>query len=446
MGRKCTLGKNRLTIIKIPGKVTNPMKALLNSLTLLSFTALFTGVTYADTIIVDDDGGSGVDFTNVQAAIDSASHDDVIIIRQGSYSGFVLDLGLTLLGSEADHSSVITGDVLITGIPNPKKAVLTGLRMQRVALNLNNGHVILDSLIIEPQFTTTAALSVNDSVDVRMYQTTVTIPNTTSPPAGNGVQVVNSRFEAIDSNITGSAGFSSSCSNAGDGAAGLWASGGSILSAFQTECAGGRGGDTSDFCEWQDPYGGDGGDGMYIRGGSSVVVAGPDTNNIAGGDAGYGPCTFGCTNDGSTGFGVYLLGDSSLRHSGVALSSAVAADGSTIDQASPADPYLERLGILQHGSQQTFWVYGTPGDTVTFYLGRAPTITVDPTQVMDDLVSHERAYNLGTIPFSGKKKFTFNIPIWFPEAFTFFVQAATTDSGGNRLLTNSMPIVLRKLP
>lgn len=405
------------------------------------------GLAQADIFVVDDDGGAGVDYTDIQAAIDGANHGDVVIVNPGNYAGFVLDRGLTLLGAEASDTSVITSHATISNVPNPRRAILTGFRMESLSVTGSSGHVILDSLVIQPTSAIGAALSVGNCADVRVYESTVrathNIPSITS---GNGVQVVASRFEAINSSFTGGSGSDSGCSsNAGHGGTGLWSSNSSKLAVFQTDCLGGRGGDAPDFCEWEDPSGGNGGDGLYLRGSSSALLAGPDTIGITEGDGGYGDCFPFCF-DGWAGDGMTVEGSSTVRYSGVQISSQDIAAGSGVDPATPNDPYLERFGTLQAGRQQTFWVYGDPGDQVTFYIGRAPTVTVDPTQFMDDLVSHQRSYNLGTIGASGRKQFLFTIPSWFPTAFDFYVQSATTNGSGQRTLTNSIPMVLRYLP
>jgi hypothetical protein len=394
---------------------------------------------------IDDGGGAGIDFTDIQPAIDAASGGDILIIHPGSYSGFNLGKNLTLLGSEASDTSVVTGHVTISGLPGPTRAVLTGLRLQTLDVISNNGPVILDSLKLTPSTAGTGVVKVSNCSDVRMYQCTVTGPYSQMQQGSNAVEVVASRFEVVDSILRGANGTQVGCDGTGgNGGTALWCATGSIISAFQSNCYGGAGGDTEQFCEWTDPLGGDGGDGMFLRGGSTGVIAGSNMTRIEHGREGYGD-TFPTFNDGYPGHGLSLAGGSTVRYSGVNVTTTQAQPGSTITLGVPADPFLERTGTLQAGRKQTFWINGTPGDQVTFFLGRSPIVAVDGAQEMDNLVTHERAYNLGAIPATGRLKFEFTIPTFFPTAFSFFSQAEVTTASGSRL-TNSLPIVLRYLP
>ena len=83
---------------------------------------LFAQVLMATTYVVDQ-SGSG-DYTDIQSAIDAATHGDIIIVKAGTYSAFNtngLD-NLTIQGSGADQTFVYntgTGDaVTISGSPN----------------------------------------------------------------------------------------------------------------------------------------------------------------------------------------------------------------------------------------------------------------------------------------------------------------------------------------
>ncbi len=414
--------------------------ALAGLLLSLSSTSALAGQTWW----IDDSGGAGIDFTDIQPAINAASAGDLLIVHPGTYSGFNLGKNLTIMGFNVNHTSVVNGTVTIANLTSPGRAVLTGLRLKAMNLNSNGAPVILDSIRINPAFAGTGVVTINNCFDVRMYQCNVTAPMGTAVAGSNGVEAVNSRLEVVDSYLAGAEGFYVGCSgDAGDGGSALWASNNSIISVFQTTCDGGPGGQTDGFCEWSDPYGGDGGDGIYLRGGSRAVIAGDATDTIMFGWEGWGD-SFPIFTDGARGYGMALAGGSIARYSGVNMTSTLIQAGSLATLAVPADPYLERTGTLQAGRKQTFWIYGTPGDQVTFYLGRSPLVTIDGTQEMDNLVTHERAYTLGAIPATGRLKYEFTVPTFFPDGFSFYSQAEVTTSSGSRL-TNSIPIVLRYL-
>jgi parallel beta-helix repeat protein len=65
----------------------------------------------ATTWVVDDDGGAGVDYTTIQAAVDAASAGDTIEVRGGTYIENVdVDKRLTLIGDGADVVTVRAAD------------------------------------------------------------------------------------------------------------------------------------------------------------------------------------------------------------------------------------------------------------------------------------------------------------------------------------------------
>ena len=319
----------------------------------------------AGTIVIDDDGGPGVDFTDIQPAIDVASDGDLLLVHPGDYTGFMMPRGLVILGVDASDTSVVHGHVTISGIPGPHRAVLSGLRLLTLSVTNNPGHVVLDNVSLTlsslSPFVTEPVLRISNSKDVRMYESVVTIRTAGLNP--DAVNVTNSRFEIIKSEISGVEGAHSECSDAGDGGSALWVSNTSIIAAFQSAIRGGGGGNTADFCEWGDPQAGDGGDALYIRGQSTAVVAGQPLDGLYEGFRGYGDCFPSCSNDGYDGEGLVVLGSSSVRHSGVTVTSQTVAPNSSVTTPALADPFLERLGTLQAGRLQTFWVYGTPGDT-----------------------------------------------------------------------------------
>ena len=44
-------------------------------------------------LVVDDDGGAGVDFTHLQDAIEAAGEGDLVLIRDGHYPGLTITPG-----------------------------------------------------------------------------------------------------------------------------------------------------------------------------------------------------------------------------------------------------------------------------------------------------------------------------------------------------------------
>jgi len=86
--------------------------------------------------VVDDNGGPGVDFTDIQPAIDAAADGDVLDVRAGTYTHFTLSgKGLRILGEDSATTVVsspgTTGfATLITSIPPGSVAFVDRMRFQ----------------------------------------------------------------------------------------------------------------------------------------------------------------------------------------------------------------------------------------------------------------------------------------------------------------------------
>ncbi len=84
------------------------MKQLVPALALASLASAASGQNQL--WIVDDDGGPGVDFTTIQAGIDASGDGDVVLVRDGSYGGAVIDgKGVSVVGD--DGASVVIPDL-----------------------------------------------------------------------------------------------------------------------------------------------------------------------------------------------------------------------------------------------------------------------------------------------------------------------------------------------
>ncbi|NOR47232.1 MAG: DUF1565 domain-containing protein [Methanosarcinaceae archaeon] len=69
--------------------------------------SLMIGAASAKTWYVDDDGGSGVDFTNIQNAIDAASDGDTVFVYNGTYyENINLKDGIMMQGESADVTTI----------------------------------------------------------------------------------------------------------------------------------------------------------------------------------------------------------------------------------------------------------------------------------------------------------------------------------------------------
>ena len=108
----------------------------------LAFVALCSGVA-ADVIVVDQNNGAGADFTDLPAAIAASSHNDLLLVRSGNYSGFTTAKGIRILGLSDD--AIIQGDCRIQNLHSSRKFVMTSMGARQVRITNCAGHVALES-------------------------------------------------------------------------------------------------------------------------------------------------------------------------------------------------------------------------------------------------------------------------------------------------------------
>ncbi|MEM7310509.1 MAG: hypothetical protein AAF682_27790 [Planctomycetota bacterium] len=103
--------------------------------------------------IVDDDGGAGVDFTDLPAAVDAAQSGDTILVQDGEYSAFAISgKGLNVIADTGQAPS-IGGGVAVQGLAADQVVLLRGLEVANVPgagggegldLRINQGAVWLE--------------------------------------------------------------------------------------------------------------------------------------------------------------------------------------------------------------------------------------------------------------------------------------------------------------
>ncbi|QDU67914.1 hypothetical protein [Engelhardtia mirabilis] len=89
---------------------------------------------------VDDDPGAGVDFSEVQAAVDAAAIGDLVLVREGVYLPFSIDgKGLSVVGDGPGVKLIQgppqAGGTSITNLPVGQLVLLRGLRLQPLAVS-----------------------------------------------------------------------------------------------------------------------------------------------------------------------------------------------------------------------------------------------------------------------------------------------------------------------
>jgi len=102
------------------------------------------GSAAADTFVVDDDGGAGVDFTDIQPAVDAAGPGDLIVVRDGTYTSVLLDAGLRIVADTGHAPEIALGGIEILNVPSGQTVVLAGFEMPSIYVHDCAGTVVLD--------------------------------------------------------------------------------------------------------------------------------------------------------------------------------------------------------------------------------------------------------------------------------------------------------------
>ncbi len=414
--------------------------------------------TLASTFVIDDDGGPGVDFTDIAPAIAAASPGDVLLVRSGSYSAFTLTKGLSLLG-EPGVTVTHTSDVVVTDLPLGQVAVLTDFSTQashaRIRIEDCAGTVIVQRV--------TGPLVVRDSIDVRMWSVNGSGCCPSVPGrgvAGAGLYSSRSRVELVQSAMIGSTGYAGDPhgdpGSPGVFAAGDWPGlGTQLVHIARTSCIGGAGGFAFGF----DGHGGRGGHGVHVGSdgalglfGCDVVIAGGHTSTIRGGFGGTSasPCD---GMDGVFGGSALFVRDPKARYSGVTLVPGVGCSGAgdSIETEDPSyvvapgfeDPTLAVSGSSAPGGRLVFQIRGHPRSKAFLNYGKTPSVRESGASQIDVLVDVIRGLKLGPIPTSGQIDRAFPIPSNATVGSLFVFQAVVVLPTGELRRTNSVPVIVR---
>jgi hypothetical protein len=246
--------------------------------------------------VVDDSGGTGVDHTTIQAAVDGAADGDTIVVRSGSYPAFTIDGKALVVVTDAGASAGLSlgQGFQVVNLGARQHAVVRGLASSSIQLDSNAGTVWLEDIVqlgsIFGVFGGGSGLFVNASSSVvvsrcvlfgadavggppfhgvhavgstvHLFDTTVTGGRnnaTIGPVGGSGVEVASSFVYAAGCTITGGEGSPGGlCSAGGAGGPGLSAAAaGTPPVVLDSQLAGGLGGAALDFfyCPWRGPTG-----------------------------------------------------------------------------------------------------------------------------------------------------------------------------------------------
>ncbi|MCA8953853.1 MAG: hypothetical protein KDE27_30355, partial [Planctomycetes bacterium] len=117
-------------------------------------TALLASAAVAQTFVVDAGNGPGTNFTSIAAAVATVPEGATLLVRSGSYAGFAVTRGVTILG---DSGVAITGPVQVTATTALQPVTLRNLQWSAfvnnqppLELDSCQGAVLLESLQLPP--------------------------------------------------------------------------------------------------------------------------------------------------------------------------------------------------------------------------------------------------------------------------------------------------------
>ena len=214
-----------------------------------------TPLAHAGTWIVDDDGGAGVHFTTLQAAMDAAAPGDQILVFGGTYASSVMSEGLALVALPGEVVTIAQGlgSALLTirDIPSGQTATVIGLGVDGVLVQDCLGDVVLDEVDMGPRVGS-SSLRVHDTTLLTVSRSTIVGHNELLPVifiAGErGMEVLRSTVVVSQSTIQGGRGGADDISAIGNGLPGYPGldSRSSTLIVQTTNIQGGWGGDAFD--------------------------------------------------------------------------------------------------------------------------------------------------------------------------------------------------------
>lgn len=415
------------------------MKTVLGTASLIALAA----PTFAGTYVVDDDGGAGVDFLDIGPAIAATAPGDVLLVRAGTYSAFVLDKAERLIG---DGSGVVTViytaqhfEVQVKSIPAGAVAAITGMHFAA-------GWTIADStgLVVGDDLFVGSPTSIAHCTDVRLMRCNLYGVGDLVDGYGVGIPALtidHARVELVESHAIGGNGHScSGCmgSAGGSGSDGASLLDGAKLHAARTSLHGGIGGSITGW----DTYGtgGRGGNGVSLAGSAlepaSTLLTGQASDSIDGAAGGYGE-----SDDGTDGSSLAASGvNDHVRISGV---TATYFANPHIETPVPDDPSMSLVGIPTAGQLMTFRISGPVGAHAELLLGRTAQIVATSGTNEDLLVVPLRTKNLGFIDSMGTVSVNIPLPLGTPKGQKYFAQARVVYADSTAHYTNSTPILAR---
>ncbi len=340
------------------------------------------GAAPADVLVVAPAPGPGVDFVDIGAAVAAANPSDVVLVRSGTYGGFTIDRSIAVLADTG--ATVVTGPVLVSGVPPGEQVVVRGLQMQSggstppLRVSGVASEVWLEDCELGPNSGSSLAwfdaARVSNSASVTFLRCTLQSGGSSSWVETVGLRSTSSRVQLWDCVVIGGEG-------ASDGGDGALVSGGELF-ASGTTFRGGAGADAYCWeCSFCNILAGSGGTGLKLEGAAATVL---DCTFVGGAGGAPDPvCPAGLA--GAPVAGALTTLEGNARHFAV-------------------------TPVVRETQSATLQIDGEPGDVMLLAVGLAQDTTPDFAFLNGTrLISPLLLVPLGTVPPSG----TLTLPVPF---------------------------------
>jgi hypothetical protein len=404
----------------------------------LMTTGMLGGAAGAATWIVDDDGGPGVDFLDIPDAVAAASPGDLILVRDGIYSGFDLTKELQILADTGHHPEV-AGDSRIADLLTGQSAVISGLRLRLLDIRHSRGNILVDDcMIANPTNTGNLLITTCDMVTVsRCHIQDIHLASSECAAIIKDAQVILSECTLI-----GGDGSDNWDADAEDGASGLTSTE-STLYIQSSSIRGGDGG--NNWGLWGN--GGNGGRGIFVQS-CTLHLFGTEDHVIQGGEGGDSEAGIPGTDAPAV-----EASYSNVLYSGVSLVTGVHYPAiyyynqSVVTEMVPPVPVITVKDNSQLNGSIDIKVHGDPGSAFSLFF--AFDNAVNP---VGNLITHLQLdpgaffYLLsGVIPPGNPAEYTISLPSGGPAlmGISLHLQGYVLVNGVTPYLSTSSTFVLR---
>ena len=424
---------------------------------------LAAAVTPAQVFVVDDDGGPGVDYTDLPAAIAAVPSGSVLRVRPGDYTHFALaGKSLTIVGDDRDtvRVALYEGDPIaptrVTTTIGPtapgEVVVLSDLTM---AGNVGfppiltypvTAHRVQDTMgRVVMTRVSTDYLEVERADDVHLLDVAIE----GSPPFfqylrqyGHSLHLIDSNVELAHSTVRGQDGIIRGgfepAENAGDD--GIKAES-SRLVLVATDVRGGEGGVSQG--AWFQGF--DGGHAIELESCSTLIAM--DSTLVGGNAFVFDPRWLA-----TAGSGIEASADSTARVEGSIPQAGVVGPYTiatppwigpvTVNQDST--PAIGRLlGRQAKGTPLTFSLEAAPGSVAYLHFSfTTQHLPLEPELAGSLFVVPQTVLPLGVVPPSGRLSLRVTIPSWWPTDVPLYSQWTTAEPSGAGWASNSMLLLV----